>query len=202
MVSELNDLQEPARVEISTKNAVKNGVKYAAMGAAVGLLLAVMICCVAFLLSDRVYSGRELKVRFGVTVLGGVPGGRKARGLDRWLMQKEDRVLPDNGDAYSLAAANLMNYAGGVGTVLVTGDAGSEVTREVCRGLQEHLKDVKLICSGSLLEDAGAARDLMQCDAVVLAEKCRVSRYARVAQQIERVLDCDRKLLGCVVMER
>lgn len=199
---QLSHMVEPRKTEISTEGAVKTGVKFAVVGGISGVVLVILVSCLLFVLSDKVYNGNELKVRFGIKILGGVAPSRKCCKVDRWLKRKEDRVTSNDEQVYELIAANIRNYSSGQTKLLVTGDAGVKPCEDLVSRVQEMLPGIQLTCCGSLLKDAESVSSLTGCDGVILVEQCRVSGYAHVAQEIERVLDAKKKLLGCVIVER
>ena len=54
----------------SKGGALKSAVKYAVLGGVLGGFLAVFFICVAFLMSDKLGSDKELRRRYGLMVLG------------------------------------------------------------------------------------------------------------------------------------
>ncbi len=70
---EIEDLEEPEEPASSYKAAFKDGAKYGIVGCVLGAFAVAFVVCVIFVLSDKVYSAKELKNRFRLKVLGTLP---------------------------------------------------------------------------------------------------------------------------------
>ncbi len=200
---ELNALEEPAEVSSSLAEVLKSGVRYAVLGGVLGAFLVVFCVCVAFLMSDKVYSAKELKNRCRVKVLGSLPlSEKKPAAFDAWLRKLEGRAGgADESVEYGLIAANIANYAGAAKTLMVAGTADVKLISALESGLKSRLTGVKLIHGGNLLRDGQSLRQLPDCDGVVLVEQCSRSAYGDVMQEIENVKDLQKAIVGCVVFE-
>ncbi len=200
---ELEALEEPEAPETSTTSAIKSGIRYAVLGAVLGAFLVIFFACVSFLMSDKVYSAKELKNRYRVKVLGTLPVSAKKRsGLDAWIRKKEGRAGgTDISVEYSLIAANAANYAGDAKSLMVIGTADGKLISDVVGGLENRLTGVKVVTGGNVLRDAQMLRKLPECDGVVLVEQCSRSVYSDVALEIEKVKDLQKAVVGCVVFE-
>ena len=198
---ELDELKEPTQTALTTTGAIKDGIKWAILGAFAGIFAVAVVACVAFIVSDKVYSGDELKNRFGLKILGSVAAEKKFSRLDSWLRGKEGRATANSDAGYDLIAMNVKNYGGEMKTLLVTGDGNEQLINRLVGVLQPKLPQVKLLCCGSLLQDAKAVQSLPECDGVLLVEKCGASRYSNIARTVERVKDAQKQLVGCIIEE-
>lgn len=116
--------------------ALKSGIKYAVLGGVLGGFMVVFFICVAFLMSDKLYSAKELKNRYRIKILGTMPIRRKKPigKIDAWLNRMEGRAVEGNADTgYGLITANIRNYAENMKTILMTGTADEAVLSEVSR---------------------------------------------------------------------
>lgn len=201
---ELNEMEEPEKPSTSTVAAVKSGVKYAVLGGVLGAFMVVFFVCVIFLMSDKLYSAKELKSRYRVKILGTLPvSSKKQFVVDAWLRKMEGRAGSgkDASVEYGLIAANISNYAGNVKSLMVAGTADMKLISQVVSGLESRLAGVKIITGGNVLRDEQALRQLPECDGVVLVEQCRRSLYSDVALEIEKAKDLEKAVVGCVVFE-
>ncbi len=200
---DLENMEEPEPPTTSTMAAVKSGVKYAVLGGVLGAFMVVFFVCVIFLMSDKLYSAKELKNRYRVKILGTLPvSGKKAFVVDAWLKKLEGRAYGKDADTeYGLIAANISNYASDIKKLLVIGTADGGKLAEVVSGLESRLDGVQVITGGNVLMDEQALRKLPECDSVVLVEQCKYSGYSDVALEIEKARDLDKTLVGCVVFE-
>lgn len=198
--SQLEALDEPGENILTVKSVVKSGIKYAAAGGVIGAFLVLVMAVLSFILSDKLYSGDELKAHYNITVLASIlPKGRKFRGLDAWLNRAEGRGVGCESE-YDLAAANIRNYAGSAKKILVTSTAGDAASKALTEALGDKT-GLELVACGSLLQDPAALVNLAACDAVVMVEKCWASHYGPIGVALERISDAGKPLLGCVIEE-
>lgn len=201
---ERDQMEEPTVVVASSTAGVKSAIKYGLIGGVLGAFIVVFFVCVSFVMSDRVYSAKELKYRFKVKILGSLPvaDSKKTNKIDAWLNRMEGRGQnKDTNIEYSLITANISNYAGNSQSLLVIGGAREELINHVTSELTGRLAGVKVVCGGDLLSDAEGLKKLPGCDGVVLVEQCKESLYSNVELEIEKIHDMDKKIIGCVVFE-
>lgn len=199
--TELEELEEPEKAVTSATAAIRSGVKYAVLGGVLGAFLVIFYVCVAFLMSDKLYSEKELRNRFKLKVLGVLPAGKKAKGIDAWLNRLEGRACGEESQEYSLIAANIRNYAEEAGTLLVAGNAHEELIKTVAGRIAEELGNVEVVAGGDMLQNVNALKTLPEVDGVILVEQCRVSSYGRIELEVEKILDLQKEVVGCVVLE-
>lgn len=199
--AELEELEEPKKAATSTTAAIRSGVKYAVLGGVLGAFLVIFGVCVAFLMSDKLYSEKELRNRFKLKVLGVLPAGKKAKGIDAWLNRLEGRACGEESQEYSLIAANIRNYAEKAGTLLVAGNAHEDLIKSVAGRIAEELGNMEVIVGGDMLQNVNALKTLPEVDGVILVEQCRVSSYGRIELEVEKILDLQKEVVGCVVLE-
>lgn len=200
----LEDMEEPEKTVSSRTAALKSGIKYAVLGGVLGGFMVVFFVCVAFLMSDKVYSVRELKNRYKLKILGTMPvKNRRVFGkIDAWLNRLEGRAGNVDEDAeYALIAANIRNYAESMKSILVTGSVDTAVLETVAGRLAADLAGVKVLVGGNMLQDVETIKKLPECDGVVLVEQCMNTKYSTVELEIERTTDLQKNVVGCVVFE-
>lgn len=200
----LEDMEEPEKTVSSRTAALKSGIKYAILGGVLGGFMVVFFVCVAFLMSDKVYSARELKNRYKIKILGTMPiKNRKVFGkIDAWLNRLEGRASSVDEEAeYALIAANIRNYAENMKSILVTGSVDAAVLQTVADKLSSDLDGVDMVVGGNMLQDVETIKKLPECDGVVLVEQCMSTKYSTVELEIERTTDLQKSVVGCVVFE-
>lgn len=198
---ELEELEEPKKAATSANAAISSGVKYAVLGGVLGAFMVIFFVCVAFLMSDKLYSEKELRNRYRMKILGTLPAGQKAKGIDAWLNRLEGRICGEEESEYSLIAANIRNYAEGAKSVLVTGTVEEEWLRKVADRLSAELRDVEVNFGGNMFQNVETLKMLPEVDGVILVEQCRSSVYGKIELEIEKVLDLQKEVVGCVVLE-
>ena len=191
--TELDELEEPEPVVTAASAVLKGGIKYALIGGVLGAFIVIFFVCVIFVMSDKLYSAKELKYRFRVKILGTLPvtGSKKTGKIDAWLESHE----------YSLIAANICNYMEEAKSLLVVGSAKEENISRVASELTDRLSDMKVVFGGNLLNDEEGLKKLPECDGIVLVERCGESLYSAIELEIEKAHDLQKKVVGCVVFE-
>ncbi|MCI8536093.1 MAG: hypothetical protein HFG68_11120 [Hungatella sp.] len=202
--TELDELEEPEPVVTAASAVLKGGIKYALIGGVLGAFIVIFFVCVIFVMSDKLYSAKELKYRFRVKILGTLPvtGSKKTGKIDAWLDQMEGRAVnKDESHEYSLIAANICNYTEEAKSLLVVGSAKEENISRVASELTDRLSDMKVVFGGNLLNDEEGLKKLPECDGIVLVERCGESLYSAIELEIEKAHDLQKKVVGCVVFE-
>lgn len=199
----LEALKEPVKPNSAAMVAVKSGIKFAILGGVGGACIVAFMVCVFFLMNTTVYSARELKNRYQMKILGVLSSGKKKMCvIDTYLRKMEGRAQTcDEKTSYSLIAANIHNYIGEMQTILVTGNAAEERIQEVASKIAAELSDIQVVYDGSIMKNASALEKLPKCDSVVLVEQCGVSGYGDIEQEIEKISDLEKRLVGCVVID-
>lgn len=200
----LNEFPRPSAASSTGSGAVKAMIKYGVLGFVLGGFIIVFFICVWFLMSDRLYSSKELRTRFQVKLLGTLPaaGKSKQNRIDTWLDRLEGRAVQASADSeYQLIAANIKNHTENIKTILVAGCASNESITQVASYLKEHLPALQIIAGGNLLQSADAILKLPECDGIVLIEQCGVSAYQAIELELEKISDLKKEILGFVVFE-
>lgn len=192
----------PAALDDPAKGAVKAAILFAILGGAAGVFLVAAAACVSYLLGDKVYSGEDIRARYGVRLLGKVAlSNRRRNAIDRWLDQQENRPVYDDKPAFAMLAAAVSSYAGDALPVMVTGSASEESLQEFAKLLQTEAPEIPVIYCGGLLSSVEAVKRLPECGSVLLAECCGQSRYSKVAKQMDIAEGTGKQILGVVALE-
>lgn len=182
---------------------VSTGIKYGVIGGVLGAFMIVFFVCVGFVMSDKVYSAKELKYRFKVKILGTLSAGETKMGkIDAWLRQLEGRVCNANMDhELGLISANICNHTNGMHSLLVMGTAQEELVNKITSELAGRLSEIKVIFGGDILHNEEGLKRLPECDGIILVEQCGDSLYSEVELEIERASDLQKPVVGCIVFE-
>lgn len=199
----LEDIQQPVQAALSTSSTMKSGIKYAVLGGVLGAFITIFCICVAFLMTNKVVSAKDLKQRYGVKILASFPSPEKKRlfsGIDRWLEKLEGKKDYLTEEArYELMAANLKNYAGEAKNVLIVGTVSAEILKTVADKLSKLCSDMTLTIGDNLNENAETVSKLPDCETVILVEQCGVSRLGEIEKEIEAVRNVRKEIAGVVV---
>lgn len=192
----------PAAPEDPMKGTVKAAILFAILGGAAGVFLVAAAACVSYLLGDKVYSGEDIRSRYGIRLLGKVAlSARNRNPIDRWLDMQENRPDYDDKPAFALMAAAVASYAGDALPVLITGSASDEKLQQFADLLRAEAPELPVIYCGGLLSSVEAVKRLPECGSVLLAECCGQSRYSKVAKQMDIAEGTGKQILGVVALE-
>ncbi len=200
----MNQEEMPKPVDASSRSTVKSGIKYGVLGGVLGAFAVMFFVCVTFLMSDKVYSAKELKSRFKLKLLGILPADetKKKNPLDLWLNRLEGHSgSKDMEREYDLIATNVFHYAGEISSLLITGGAREDKIASVAEKLSERLPNIKIVSGGSFLLEPRSLKGLSECDGVLLVEQKGVSSYSAAEQELEKIEDLHKNMVGCVVFE-
>lgn len=202
--TELDGLEEPKEVSTSMMASLKQGIKYGILGGVLGAFVYVFFVCVAFLMSDKLYSEKELKNRFGLKILGVMPTVSRKRafaGIDNWLEKLEGRnVQISEGTVYQVIAANIKNYMGDGRKILVTGKVDNQKVDEILAQLRVILPEYEWVAGGDMAIHPDTLQKLPECDGVVLVEERSHTTYSAVAQELETIGNVGKNVVGAVVL--
>lgn len=197
-------LKKPEAPSLSKATVAKSAVKYAVLGVVLGAFIAIFCICVAFLMSDKVSSAKEMKKRYGLKVLAEFPRSRKKRlfaGIDSWLEKLEGKKDGLSEEVrYDLMAANLRNYAGDAKQIMIIGTVSADRLQEVAGKLSKLCENRDLIVGPDLNESADTVNRLPEFEAVLLVEKSGASKYSEIEKEIETVCNVKKEIIGVVVI--
>ena len=199
---ELADLKEPTNTVVTTKSAIVDFVKWGTLGGIAGALVVILVLCVLFALSDKVYSATALETNFGFRCLGTLAAGeQKYSRLTRWLRKKEGRVEENTPESEALLASCVQQYCTPGKTLMISGGADASLIEAQADLLRRKLPDLQIVCAGSLLRDGAAMQQLAACDGVVLVEACGCSTYAKINRELAFIRDAGKTMIGFIAIE-
>ena len=170
---------------------IKTAILLAAVGAFAGAFLMVCILWLGHIGSGKVYSARTLQNRTGIKVLGTLDSGKKRGPVLRWLRKLEGRAAATDP---TFVATDIALRAE-TGKLLVIG------SNALAKALNATMPQAEVTAAASILECPDALQALAACDAVVLTATCEVTRYQAVLQQMEKIKDFNKQLIGCVLVD-
>ncbi len=175
----------------------KEVILFAVIGGIVGVVAVFGFAIVSHITGNKIYSARTLTNRTGLKVLTRVLSCGKFNAIDLWLRRLEERST-DPADA-ALAAANIRNLCGKGSKVLVAGSCPESGAAHIVDALKA--AGLEVVCAESLLSSVKALDAIPACDAVVLVLQCGVSTYTHAQRELQIVLDQNKPLLGCVLVD-
>ena len=106
----LDDLEEPEKLTSASTATIKDGIKYGVLGGVLGGFMMVFFICVIFVMSDKMYSSKELRRRSGIKVLGIFPVSEKKSGMINNLLNRlEGKIYSASAEEEAALIAARMN---------------------------------------------------------------------------------------------
>lgn len=173
--------------------------KFTVLGFIAGAAMLVFVYAAIYIFSGKINTSDEVKSYFDIAVLGEF-GVEKKRGIDAIIQKFEKVNFEPKESTYARIAANVDTLVSGGENVLITGQVGAEKLEEVKAELAERMtKKVNLEVSENITSSVDTIRKLENCDAVILVEKCGVSRFETLNAEAEYAKRLGKKIIGCVI---
>ncbi len=190
------DIENPNRAAY-----LRSAAKWAILGFAVGAFLCAVYYAFDFAVHDYAADPDDVAARYGLSVLGVIPGGAGKTLLDRRIAAHygiPDGMSPMEGLRY--AAVNLSDYAGE--KLLLSGTADLAAIKALGEKLAAELPETKILSAGSICRDAEALKAFHESDALVFVETLQQSRHAELRRELIRALESGKKVLGFLLLEK
>lgn len=201
----LEELVEPKKpIALSKISILKAGIKYGVLGWVAGAALVTFGVCAAFMMNGKLKSGKDLKDRFGIKVLGSFMEKRKERAFSRvddWLDRLEGKEDISDELAYDMIAANIHNFVDKNRTVFLTGIMEESVLERLGMKLQEKLPELKLGFGADMTRNVSTLQRIHEYDEVILVETRGKSKYREIEKEIEIILNLKKDVMGCIVLD-
>lgn len=200
----LKTLKEPQFTAFSKMTALKSAIKYGILGGILGAAASVFFICVAFLMSDKVVSEKEVRNRYNIKLLGVFSVKHKKRflsGIDHWLDRMSGAGCIIEKDAVlQRICTNIENYAESDRKLMVVGTAGESEVQNISQYLKENLAEKNIIYGGNLNTNISALQELPSCDGIILVEKRGDSHHASIQNEIEAARNLNKKIVGYILL--
>ncbi len=167
-------------------------LKRGMIGMAIGAGIAVAILVLCYLFNGRMKTGREMRKRYDISLLGDFSHSRgiwKGKGLD-WLLEKLEFGRKTDFENELNSIAFLMDEAKDGKTILMTGTLEEKRLKKVYDGLASRLRErgIELVFEPDYLHNSEAVVASRDLDSVLLVEEKYVSRVRdlnRIAEMLE-----------------
>ncbi|WP_349946264.1 hypothetical protein ABFV83_19445 [Lacrimispora sp. BS-2] len=200
----LDELEEPqAPTGLSFKGVLKSAAKYGILGAVLGGFLTAFFWCVIYVINPRLHSAEEFKNRFGVKILGAFfqeGKEKKNLGIDAWFEKLEGKESVSREDVLKRIIANISIYMEKERTVLLTGTAELDILRSIETELKDSFPGVSFEVRADMNRNPETLIALPAADGVILVEKCGVSKYKDIEDELETIYDLNKKIIGCIIL--
>lgn len=200
----MDEMKEPTPPSsISITASLKSGIKYGVLGGVLGAFLSIFCICVAFLMSDKLSSEKELKNRFGLKILGvfaQTPKKRVFSGIDSWLDRIEGKSSKKPAEVYEIMAANVRNYMTEGRDIMILGSSSVDKTVEIAEELKKRVPGVEIRVGRDMGTSAETLRLLPEAGQIILVEERGISKYGEIQNQVEVIRSLDKAIVGCIVL--
>ena len=181
--------------------------KYVAAGFAGGILLSMVLIGFFYLTGGKIKSGRDLRSRFGIRILGNISGdaeGKKRLALDRLT---ERKAFPDadgrsREQCLQMTAANIGCMLKGKKHVVLTGSGNREALSGTAASILDALPEegrASLTFSPDFLHDPESRKGLADAEGVILLERRGKTSYTDLEEELQLLEGMHAEILGAVV---
>lgn len=200
----LDNLKEPqAPVDLTFNGVFKSAFRYGAMGGIIGIFLTGFLLCTIYVINPRLHSAEEFKSRFGIKIFGAYTKEDKSKKkscVDVWLNKIEGKENLAREDVLMKIIANISLYTQRKETVLLTGTIELELLNKIQIDLVDSFKELTFEVGSDMNKNSKTLTRLPNIDRVILVEKCGVSKYKDIRNQIETINSLDKKIIGCIIL--
>lgn len=200
----LEDLTQPEEpAALTPTGIIKAGIKYGILGGILGAFLSAFVSSVLFLMSNTLYSEKDLKNKFGLRILGTFFRGKKKvvfTAVDEYLDRLEGKKNVTDQEVYERIAANIKSFVEAGSKILLTGTINETVLNDIRGSLQEQLCEFELAAGPDINDNTAALKMLNEYNNIVLVEERGVSKFSQVTSEIEMVHDLKKNVIGCILL--
>lgn len=200
----LEDLTQPEEpAALTPTGIIKTGIKYGILGGILGAFLSAFVSSVLFLMSNTLYSEKDLKNKFGLRILGTFFRGKKKvvfTAVDEYLDRLEGKKNVTDQEVYERIAANIKSFVEAGSKILLTGTINETVLNDIRGSLQEQLCEFELAAGPDINDNTAALKMLNEYNNIVLVEERGVSKFSQVTSEIEMVHDLKKNVIGCILL--
>lgn len=196
------DTMESPDIENPSRGAyLRSAVKRAILGFAVGAFLCAAACAFAFVVRGTVADPDDVASRYGLPVLGVIPGGAAKTGLDRRIAAHYGVPAGmSTAEGLRYAAVNLSGSAGD--SLLLSGSGDPAGIKALAEKLAAEMPGTKLTGVGSICRDADALKAFHESGALVFVETLQQSKHAELRRELIRAVESGKKVLGFLLLEK
>ena len=200
----LNNLKEPQiPIDISFKVVLKSALKYSVMGGTFGVFFVAFFLCIIYVINPKLRSGDEIISRYGIKIFGEYPKEEKERKrnrIDNWLNKIEGKEALSKKDVLKRIIANIYIYTEENQTILLTGTVEPDTLKNIESELKDNFNKLSFEVGSDMNRNSDTLIKLPVIDSVIFVEKCGVSKYKDIENQIETIYSLDKKIIGCIIL--
>lgn len=184
------------------QNPVMHMVKSGVIGAVCFAFIYACIITAAYILSDSIKTGDEIKRCMGIHLLGTIDDKQYKNHMDMWTRKlRSKNIIFTHEQSVERCGINIRNLRGQAEKILVTGCADVDYIQQLCGELSKHITEGKLIPAGNINTDINAIDLLNTADAVVFVEKIDVSNFKEIAEEIETIKTHQKPIIGYIAIQ-
>lgn len=201
---ELDSLIKPEVVAVNTNIALKMGVKHAVLGAVLVAFLIAFIIVIKFFISTKVRSGREVRNRFEIRILGELPQVKEKRMfgfIDSWIDSLDRGIEEIPTDVvYKIITTYIQNHRKKIEHLLVLGCVSDEMLLPIIEELRRQMSTCKIESGSCILSNAQVIPLIPVCDGVILVEQKNKILLEVMEKEVEIVRNMGGEIIGCIMI--
>lgn len=200
----LDELDEPrAPTGQSLKEVLKSSAKYGAMGGVLGAFLTTFTLCIIYVINPSFRSSKEFNSRFNIKILGILSPeeiNQSLTKIDTWLNKLEGKEYVSKEDVFKRIIANISIYTEKGQKILFTGTVEPDLLTNIEMEIKDKLPELSFEVGTDMNCNFDTLTRLPAVDGIILVEKCGVSKYKSIENQLETINNVGKKIIGCIIL--
>lgn len=200
--ADLSKVTEPKNFSESRPSVLKTIVKNGFIGGFIGVLLVAGYAILSVVFGGKILSTQDITETYGIRNLGKY-ASKRHKGLTYIFRKCEGKT---DGTFLSrdlkLIAQSVANNSKEInGKVLLTGSEEVTCVADLKEEISTLIPNVQVVYGRSMLIDVDTLAMINECEAIILVEKCYISRHSKIEKELQIAHDLRKEVLGVVVEE-
>jgi len=200
-LDELVEPQQPTNESFS--GVLKSAIKYGFAGGVFGAFMVAFIFCIIYMMNPRLRSSEEFISRFNTKILGTFSTEvvrKKQSKLDIWINKLEGKEYISKGDVIKRIIAGITIYTEMEKTILLTGTVEPDLLKNIQLEIKAHFPELIFEIGIDMNRNFETLTRLTAVDGVILVEKCGVSKYKDIENELEIICNLNKKIIGSIIL--
>ena len=198
------------KAEYTLFEVIKNAIKLLIIGGIVGGMVCAVIVAVGALMSGKLLNPEDMKNRFGLRVIGELPGKREKKPfaiVSRWFSRFGDittapedytrlaKMIASSVKSDLASREEVANWK----KIAFTGTLDADELKNTVKAFDMDSSYI-CVCASDILTNAESIEKVADADCVILVEKQEQTRLADVTKELEALKAWNKTVLGVVVI--
>ncbi|MBS1231482.1 MAG: hypothetical protein H6R35_320, partial [Bacteroidetes bacterium] len=125
---------------------------------------------------------------------------KKQSKLDIWINKLEGKEYISKGDVIKRIIAGITIYTEMEKTILLTGTVEPDLLKNIQLEIKAHFPELIFEIGIDMNRNFETLTRLTAVDGVILVEKCGVSKYKDIENELEIICNLNKKIIGSIIL--